>query len=484
MKTTLFLISILWMGALSAADAPKEEDYYPITKIPIPDGVSLEASGLEMLPGGKLAVCTRRGDIFTIEGALATPADNAKFKKFASGLHEPLGMALKNGWLHVTQRCELTRMKDTDGDGRADVFETMNDSWGITGDYHEYAFGTGPDKSGDIWIVLCLTGSFSSDIDFRGWCVRVTPDGKMIPTASGIRSPGGIGFNPLGEVFYADNQGPWNGSSSLKHLPAGSFQGHPGGFRWFEKAATLIKPVVPNTNSRMVKERERVKELVPPAIIFPHGKLGQSTSGFAFDSKGTFGPFTNQLFVGDQTFSTINRAFLEKVNGIYQGAAFPFRKGFASGNLVAMMTDDGNLFCGGTDRGWGSRGGKPFALERVNWTGKTPFEVHEMRAKPDGFELTFTQAIDPASTAAIESYSMQAYTYIYRSDYGSPEVDPTVPKVTSATVAADRKSVRIKIDGLVKGHVHELHMKGIRSADGLPLLHPSAYYTLNEIPAK
>ena len=32
-----------------------------------------------------------------------------------------------------------------------------------------------------------------------------------------------------------------------------------------------------------------------------------------------------------------------------------------------------------------------FALERLVWTGKTPFEIHEMRAKPDGFELTFTE---------------------------------------------------------------------------------------------
>ena len=56
---------------------------------------------------------------------------------------------------------------------------------------------------------------------------RVNKKGEMIPTASGIRSPGGIGLNHLGDVFYSDNQGPWNGSSSLKHLKAGSFQSHP-----------------------------------------------------------------------------------------------------------------------------------------------------------------------------------------------------------------------------------------------------------------
>ncbi|MSU40679.1 MAG: hypothetical protein EXS22_02505 [Pedosphaera sp.] len=483
----LTAILILAAGFAHAADNPKEEDYYPITILPIPEDVVLEASGMEMMPDGKLAVCGRRGNLYTVENPLGNPG-SMKFKLYADGLHEPLGLSLKDGWLYATQRGEVTRMKDTNGDGRADVFETVNDGWGITGDYHEYAFGSRHDKDGNIWVVLCLTGSFNSNIDYRGWCVRVTPEGKLIPTASGIRSPGGIGLNHLGDVFYSDNQGPWNGSSSLKHLRPGSFQGHPDGFKWFDlaavKAALGGAPVKPNTNSRMVTERQRVKELVPPACVLPHGKLGNSTSGFAFDGTGKFGVFKNQLLAGDQTASTINRIFLEKVNGVYQGAAILFRKGFGSGNLSVMMTPEGALFVGGTDRGWGAKGGKKFALERVDWTGKVPFEIHEMRAKPDGFELTFTHEVDAKTVGDIASYTMEAYTYIYRSDYGSPEVDKATPKVTAATVAADKKSVRLKVSGLTKGHVHELHSKGVRSAAGLPLLHAEAYYTLNEIPAE
>ena len=111
-----------------------------------------------------------------------------------------------------------------------------------------------------MWVVLCLTGSFSSQIDYRGWCVRITKEGELIPTASGIRSPGGIGLNHLGEAFYADNQGPWNGSSSLKHIPVGSFQGHPGGWRWFDLDA--VKKIMkrpanePKSDSRYPAERE------------------------------------------------------------------------------------------------------------------------------------------------------------------------------------------------------------------------------------
>ena len=470
-------------AALQAAD-PVESDYYQIDAIPMPDGVVVETSGIEMMPDGKLAVCGRRGNVYVLSDPFGPPG-SIEWTLYAEGLHEPLNLAFTNGWLYCTQRGELTRMKDVDGDDRADVFETVNDGWGITGDYHEYAFGTRPDPNGDMWIVLCLTGSFSSQIDYRGWCVRVTKEGELIPTSSGIRSPGGIGLNHLGEAFYADNQGPWNGSSSLKPLSHGSFQGHPGGFRWYDtvaaKASMGNRPMEPKTNSRWVAERSKIPELVPSAIVFPHGILGNSTSGFAYDSNGKFGPFKNQLLVCDQTFSVVNRAFLEKVNGVYQGAAFSFLKGFGSGNISAFMHPNGTLFVGGTDRGWGARGGKRFALDRVIWKGRVPFEIHEMRAKPDGFELAFTHEVDAVSANNMDSYSMSAYTYIYRSDYGSPVVDKTVPKITGVEVTSP-KTVRVTVDSLIHGHVHELNAKGVRSAKGLPILHPVGYYTLNEIP--
>jgi len=367
------------------------------------------------------------------------------------------------------------------------VFETVCDGWGISGNYHEYAFGSPFDKSGNMWVVLCLTGSFTSDTPYRGFCVRVSKDGTMIPTASGIRSPGGIGFNHLGDVFYADNQGPWNGSSSLKHLVPGSFQSHPASFKWW--SLPLVKkymgpkpPVEPESGSRIVKERERIKQYVPPACILPHARLGNSTSGFAFPSNDKFGPFKDQLLVNDQSASIVSRVVLEKVNGVYQGVAILFRSGFSSGNIPALYDKSGALFIGGSDRGWGAKGGKRFALERVNWTGKVPFEIHAMHAEPDGFELTFTQEVDPKTAGDVASYSMKAWTYILRAEYGSPEVDKVEPKIVSATVGADKKSVRLVIDGLVKGHVHDLVAKGVRSKGGLPLLHPEAYYTLNEIP--
>jgi hypothetical protein len=420
-----------------------------------------------------------------IEGAFEDPPSHLKFTHFASGLHEVLGLAYRDGWLYCTQRGEVTRMKDLDGDNRADMFETVNDGWGLSGDYHEYAFGSHFDKEGYIWVVLCLTGSFTSDIEYRGWCLRVSPDGKMIPTCSGLRSPGGVGTNCLGDMFYTDNQGPWNGACSLKHLAPGDFEGHPEGNKWYKLTDALgPQPETPASGSRMSIESKKIPQLKPPAVYFPYPKMGQSAAGIACDyTGGKFGPFKDQLFVGDQTHSTVMRVTLEKVNGRYQGACYMLKRGFDSGSLALEMAPDGSLFVQGTERGWGARGGKPFALQRLVWTGETPFEVQEMRAKPDGFELTFTEPVDASTASSPSSYAMETYTYIYQATYGSPEVDRTTPTLKSATVGKDGLSVRLVVDGLEPGHVHELHLPGVRSAKGEPLLHDAAYYTLNSIPA-
>ncbi|MBC7979992.1 MAG: hypothetical protein H7Y36_05465 [Armatimonadetes bacterium] len=475
---------LLSLAALTTcAFSQIQADFYNRQEIPLPPGEVMEVSSIALMPGKKVAVATRRGDLWICSGAYDENLSKVTWVKFAHGLHEPLGMFYKGTSLYLTQRPDFSRLEDTDGDGKADVFETINSEWGINGDYHEYAFGTAPDKNGDVWITLCLTGSFTADSNWRGWALRITPDGKMIPTCSGIRSPGGMGFNAEGEVFYSDNQGPWNGSSSVKWLKPGSFQGNPMGNK-FHQLANLPTPPEPADKSRILTERKKFPTFGPPAVVLPHAKVGQSPSGIVADmSGGKFGPWNHQLYVGEQTHSQVQRICLEKVNGLYQGAVFHFLEGSEAGIIpVQLDQKEGVLFVGGSNRGWGSRGTKTFTFERVKWTGKTPFEMKTMTAHSDGFTLNFTEPLDTAAATNPASYAMSAWTYIYQSEYGSPEVDQSTPLITAAKISGDKKSVRLTINGLVQGHVHHLTAPGLISASGAKLWHPDAFYTLNEIP--
>ncbi|MEZ6057313.1 MAG: hypothetical protein R3C01_11470 [Planctomycetaceae bacterium] len=464
--------------------AEEEAKYYRIVEVPFPEELALEAGSFEVLPDGRLAIGTRRGEIWFVNGAFD---ENPKtsFSQYAAGLDEVMGMSFKEGAMYITQQTEVTRITDTDGDGRADNFETLSDKWGFR-NYHEFAFGSKLDPEGNIWVALCLSESYRSKVPFRGWCVKVTPDGKTIPVCSGIRSPCGIGPNEHGVMFYAESQGPWNGSCSLKVLQPGGFMGHPVSFNWYTLAEELgPAPVVPNTPSRLEIERLRVKELVPYAVVFPYRKMGRSISGFMVDQTGgKFGPFENQIFIGDFSLSVVMRATTEKINGVWQGACYPFREGLATGLLACQFTPRGDLIVGGTNRGWPVRGPRPYALQRLDWTGKVPFEVKEINAQPDGFVVTFTKPVDPEIAAQPKTYSLSTYTHIYQQGYGSPEVDQTTPTVTRATVSDDGLRVRLRIDGLVQGHVHDFDFQYVRSKEGASLVHSNAYYTLNEIPTR
>ena len=461
----------------------EEAKYYKLVDVPLPEKLAIEAVSFEVMPDQKqLALATRRGDIFLVDGVF-DKHPQPKFKPFASGLDEIFGMSYQDGAFLVTQQTEVTRITDVNGDGRADRFDTISDVWGFR-NYHEFAFGSKPDSDGNIWVALCLSKSYHSSVPFRGWCLKITPEGKSIPVCSGIRSPCGIGPNEHGVMLYAESQGPWNGSCSLKVLQPGGFMGHPVSFNWYELAPELgPAPVVPNTPSRLEIERKRVKELVPYAVVFPYIRMGRSISGFMVDrTGGKFGPFENQLFVADFSLGVVMRATTEQVNGVWQGACYPFREGFDTGLLAVQFTPNGSLIAGGTNRGWPVRGPKAYAVQRLDWTGVVPFEIKEIKAKPTGFEIAFTKPVDRTIAANPETYQLKTFTHLYRQAYGSPEVDQTTPKATQATVSDDGLKVEIEVDNLVQGHVHDFYLPEFRSAEDEKLVHASAFYTLNEIP--
>ena len=464
--------------------AAEEAKYYPIVNLAIPTGVPLRPGGLEVLPDGRLAVGTRRGDIYFIKGAFDTPP-KTEFHLFASGQDEIFSLAWRDGALTSTSWGEVTRIADTDGDGVADRYDALTSNWGYA-EGHEFAFASKHDPAGNIWVALGLSGSYESHNLFRGWAVKVTPAGKMIPVCSGLRSPGGVGANAEGAMFVIESQGPWNGCCSLKHLKEGGFLGHPASYNWYPFAAGLKTPeLAPNTGSRMAIEKRRVKELVPPAIKFPYIKMGRSISGFRLNrTGGKFGPFNNQLFLGDYSLSLVLRATTEQINGVWQGACYPFREGLATGIMNVEFSPKGQLIAGGftTSRQWPVRGTEPFALQRIDWNGVVPFEIKEINIKKDGFLISFTKPIDKAIASQTDAYTITTYTHIYHGAYGSPEVDHTTPRVTRAIPAADGLSVLVHLDQITEDHIHDFDLAKITAPDGQKLLHHKAYYTVNEIP--
>lgn len=450
------------------------------------DGITLEVSGLEWIGPDRLGVVVRKGEVWFIDGVLGDDPAKMTYQLFASGLHEPLGL-LKDGDSYlVVQRSEMTRIRDTDGDGVADEYLTAARGWNVSGNYHGYAYGPERDGAGNLWLSLNVDMGPLADnaAAWRGWALTVGPDGKLIPQAAGMRSPCGLGANLDGDMFVSDQQGTWVPSTPIHHLRKGVFFTNPEGI------ASQDRPDSPLKLSATVPDRvpypealKKLPEMAPPAVWLPYNKMGRSATDLqVIDQDGKFGPFDGQMLVGEFTNAGINRVFLEKVDGEYQGACFPFLSGLPSAVMRLAFAPDGSLFVGMTNRGWSSLGNRSYGLQRVRQVGDVAFAIREMRAKPDGFELVFTEPVDPKTAGDVKAYSMKSYTYLYSGAYGSDEIETKPHAIRSATVSEDGLSVRLRVDGLRPIFVHELRAEGLRSAKGAALHFPDAYYTLNRIP--
>ncbi len=446
--------------------------YYRIENFPLPAKLDLLVGGMDFDKNGDLAIATwSRGEVYILENVHGS-VDQVRFRRYARGLMEPLGLRNVHGHLYVTQKSELTRLHDLDANGESDWQECITDDWGFSGNYHSYAFGPVPmSPSWDLGVFLCgRRGRW--DLPYVGWAVKIDAAKRTLEGyASGLRAPNGFGiFGKERDVFVADNQGDWVGACKLIHVRKGAFYGYPSG-----------KP-------DPEKLYQKPRESHPPAVWLPY-ELSQSASDLVEITTDEFGPFKGQMLVGDFQHGTVQRVCLEKVDGEWQGAVWPFLTGFNGAVNRLVMSPDGRLYAGGCRRTWGASKPAEYSLDRVSFTGKVPFEVERVIALKDGFQFVFTQPVDGATAGKASSYQVSQFRYNYHKTYGSPRHDHegkaeamSPIAVASVTVGLDRQSVVLSLTGLREGFVTEISADGVRSAGGDGLRHPMCHYTLNQMP--
>lgn len=473
-------------------DEINQRDYYRITSLPTPDDVVLEVGGLALLPNGKLVAATRRGETWVIGNPEMTNGRAPTYTKFAEGMYENLGLEYKDGSLYTAQRGELTKLTDTNGDNIADLYERVY-AWPISGHYHEYSYGPTFLPNGN----MVITGNVAfgsrkwweaqSHAPWRGWMMIITPDGEMRPFATGMRSPSGVMVNKEGDIFYTENQGDWIGSGFITHVEEGDFTGNPAGLKWADRPESPVKvdsSEIVDSEQPMYETAKRVPAMKLPAVWIPHTLMGTSTTGMIQDTAGVIAPFKDHYYVADQGHARVNRATMEKVNGEYQGAIFPFIEGLDSGALRMVLDQSRGqtMYVGLTDRGWSSTGEKNYGLQRVDWTGSIPFEMKTITATPDGFNIEFTHPVDKEIASDPSHYNVTSFTYMYRYEYGSPIINQESAPVEGIKISGDGRTVRLVVDNLRRYYIHELKLGELKSESGTPLLHDLGYYTLNNIP--
>ena len=495
----------VWILLSLATLLPSTRAGYHIENVPYPAELQGGISAVTFTPAGSIVVATRHGEIW-----IRSTGNDPKtaWRRFTRGLDEPMGLiADSETVIHIAHRPEVLRATDTDGDGQADRFDSLGGKWGLAQNYHEFFFGLARDPAGNFYGSPSLDSTvtanaahkaaypnlpYRGDRDFahvldptghrsegpwRGWVMRITPEGKLEPVASGFRQTNGLAFSPDGDLFVTDNQGDYKAATGLLHVEQGDFHGHAGSLKW-----------EPGYNPASLTTEALWRRTKTPAVVFPHGPMGVSPGQPAWDlTKGKFGPFAGQVFTGDYSRLVI-RASLEKVAGAWQGACFPFlgrneSAPFATGDRLksgatrAVFAPDGSLYLGAT-AGWGA--GED-GLQRITWDGSIPAEVRDIRLTARGFAVSFTRPMSPDTLSRTESFALNRFRFYYHHKYGSPWVDESRVTVTEVRAAADGLSAELLVERLEPGFVYEFSLPTLRTRSGEPLANPLGYYTANRL---
>lgn len=426
-----------------------------------------KVGGMDFLPDGRLVISTwdAEGAVYILDNVASKDPEKITYKKIAKGLAEPLGLKVVDGDIYVLQKQELTRLIDEDGDDMIDEYRTIANSWKTSANFHEFAFGLAY-KEGHFYANLAIAiepggASTQPQIPDRGKTMKINKEtGKIEFVTHGLRTPNGIGVGVDNELFVSDNQGDWLPANKIMHVQQDAFY-----------------------NNRVVDfEGTANLKVTPPVVWLPQDEIGNSPSTPSYLNDG---PYKGQMIHGEVTHGGVKRVFVENINGEYQGTVFRFIQGLEAGVNRLVWGPDGALYTGGigSTGNWGHSGTLWYGLQRMKYNGNSTFEMLAVRAKSDGLEIEFTEALPEGTGWNPSDYQIQQWWYLPTKDYGGPKMDKESLKVLSANVSPNRKKVFLELEGMKAGHVVYVRLPNHWVSEGYnSLWSTETWYTMNQIP--
>jgi hypothetical protein len=433
----------------------------------------LRFGGLDFFSDGRAALSTWSGDVWIVSG-IDEKLEKLTWKRYATGLFQPLGLKIVNDEIYALGRDQITRLKDLNKDGEADFYETFNNDVEVTPSFHEFAFDLQTDSEGNFYFAKAgpvRPGGRGWQIlsAHNGTMMKVAKDGSKLEVfATGVRAPNGMSVGPHDQVTIADNEGTWTPTCRLSFAKKGSFLG----------VVDLSKKDPPPTAYEK------------PICWLSHNETDNSSGGQAWVTSDKWGPFKGRMLHTSYGKCSLFLVDYETVDNEIQGGVVRFPLEFQTGICrPRFRANDGQLYVAGL-RGWQTTAAKDAALHRVRYTGKPVKMPAHWNVKGNGVEIAFTTELDSAAAADLNNYSVEQWNYLWSSDYGSPEYSVVEPKekghdpveVTKATLAPDKKTVKLTFDQIAPVMSMKIQMK-LKSADGVPMEY-TIYNTINKVPGQ
>ena len=400
----------------------------------------------DFLPDGSVLVCTIQGDVWHVTGIDdAGTKQTAQWRRFASGLHQALGLIIDDDGIFVLCRDQIARLHDLNQDGEADFYECYSNAFASSPAGHDFVCGLQRDAQGRFYIASGSQG-----------LVRISAEGKSVEVlAAGFRNPDGLGLYRDGTVTIPCSEGSWTPASQICAVqPERSVQTTAGGGK--------IGQHQPPHFGHGGAPGGGVPDL--PLVYLPRG-LDNSAGGQCVIHSKDWGPLNGQMI--HTSFGTGTHFLLlrDEVDGQLQGGVVPLPGEFLSGAHRARFNEaDGHLYVSGM-AGWGTYTPHPGCFHRVRRTGAplrlpTSFHVHQ-----NGIALEFSEPLNETIAENVDRQFAQCWNYRFSPAYGSAEYSARhigmtghdVLTVRSAHVGEKGRRLFLEIPDLQP--VNQLHLR-------------------------
>jgi putative heme-binding domain-containing protein len=395
--------------------------------------------------GRRAAVCTWDGDVWLVEG-IDTPSKGLTWQRIASGLFQPLGLKIVEDAVYVTCRDQIAILRDLNGDGETDFYECFNNDQQVTEHFHEFAMGLQTDAEGNFYYAKAARHALKAVVPQHGTLLKVSKDGsKTEILATGFRAPNGVCVNPDGTFFLSDQEGFWMPKNRIDLVERGGYYGNFWGYHDVTDSsdAAMKQPICWITNA-----------------------FDRSPSELLRVTSDKWGPLKGSLLNFSYGYGKVYVVPYEKLAGQVQGGMcqLPMPQ-FPTGVMRGRFhPQNGQLYCCGMFA-WAGNQTQPGGFYRVRYTGKPVYLPIGLKAKKSGMTIQFSGELDRKTACDPKNYAVKTWSLKRSQQYGSKHYDEKPAKVTSATVAADGKTLTLEIADMKPTWCMEIKYN-IKEADG------------------
>ncbi len=383
-------------------------------------------------------VSTVHGDVWRVSGIDGELRELA-WKRYATGLFQPLGLKVFNNEVYVLGRDQITRLRDRDGNGEADDYECFTNQYDTSSGGHDYVTCLEADKDGRFYFLHAKQGA-----------VRTSVDGRTIEViGTGLRNPNGMGLGPQGQLSASPQEGEWTPATGIFDIQKGDHFGYPG-------------PLPPNKLEQpLIALHDPLKTVgVEAPFTYIPRRVDNSSGGEVWVDSDQWGLPRGTMLHFSYGQCTMLQVLQERVSGpngdsVLQGGTVAFPFVFDSGACRGKFSPhDGQLYVTGL-RGWTTAATQDGCLHRVRHTkSNPPYLPDSIKTYKNGLAIHFPAHLGN-DIEDHTNYHVEAWNYKYSQVYGSADYKLSKPNeqgrdelVVKSATKLDRQTVFLEIDGL------------------------------------